>query len=290
MLGVIGDVLEDVIVRLNTHAVQIGTDNPATIERRRGGSAANVAVAAAGLVTTRFIGRVGTDALGDRLIADLEAAGVVTAVERSGRSGTVVVLVDPSGERTMFPDRATSAELGAFDPVWLDGLTHLHAPAYGLFVAPMSDAVRTALDAARRRGIAVSIDVSAASLLVDFGVAHFVEFVRALGPDLIFANRDEAEVLAGTGWFEALGADDPIIVIKNGPDAARLWTGERWETIAPETVIDGVDTTGAGDAFAAGFLAAWATGAPLEDACRTAHRIAVRHLLDRPESTAVSGD
>ena len=290
----IGDVLEDVIVHLNAETVRIGTDNPVRIERRRGGSAANVAAGAAGLVSTRFIGRVGSDPLGDQLIDQLAAVGVQTAVERVGRSGTVVVLVDRTGERTMFPDRATAGELAEFDPAWLDDLTHVHVPAYGLFVAPMANAMRAALVEARRRGIRASVDVSAASLLEDYGVERFVALMRELRPELLFANRDEAAVLDGSGWFDALGDDDPIIVVKNGSDPARLWNGEQWQTIAPETVIAAADTTGAGDAFAAGFLAAWANGAEPEAACRAAHAIAARHLSDRPgdrpESTTVHKD
>src|SRR5688572_24603757 len=109
---VIGDLLEDVVVWVAGAPVE-GTDNPATIRRSRGGSGANVAAAAAAAgAAARFVGRVGVDGAGDALVAQLAAAGVDVRVQRGGRTGCVVVLVDGAGERTMFPDRAAAAELG----------------------------------------------------------------------------------------------------------------------------------------------------------------------------------
>src|SRR5688572_17833675 len=112
MLCAVGDLVEDVVVLLDGPPAR-GTDTTARISRHRGGSAANVAVAAAAASRekrARFVGHVGADDLGDRLLAELAAAGVDLAVTRGGHTGSIVVLVDPDGERTMLTDRGASPD------------------------------------------------------------------------------------------------------------------------------------------------------------------------------------
>jgi sugar/nucleoside kinase (ribokinase family) len=104
---VVGDLVEDVVVWPDG-PVRTGTDTPARVFHSRGGSAANVAVAAAPLVPTRWLGCVGPDPLGDRLLGELQAAGIDVRAQRRGRTGTIVVLVDPDGERTFLPDRGAA--------------------------------------------------------------------------------------------------------------------------------------------------------------------------------------
>ncbi|MDE3131176.1 MAG: hypothetical protein KGL16_08465, partial [Acidobacteriota bacterium] len=101
MLGVVGDLVEDIVV-WSPGAVRPATDNPSRITRTRGGSAANVAALAASIGTpARFIGRVGDDATGCQLVEQLSQCGVDVRAQRNGRTGAVVVLVDAAGERTM---------------------------------------------------------------------------------------------------------------------------------------------------------------------------------------------
>lgn len=149
MLCVVGDLVEDVVVR-PTGPHRPDTDNPAVIRRRRGGSAANVAEAAAvagGRV--RFIGRIGDDPLGERLVADLAAAGVDVRVQRAGRTGSIVVVVEPDEGRTMYPDRGAAAELGPIDGSWAEGVTWLHLPAYSLCAEPAAASTIAFADAVR---------------------------------------------------------------------------------------------------------------------------------------------
>ena len=142
MLAVVGDLLEDIVVRIGTPPA-LGTDTPAHIERRRGGSAANVAACAARAgVSVRFIGCVGEDELGEWLVSSSRADGVDVRVQRRGRTGSVVVLVGPDGERTMLPDRAAATELVDVDEAWLDGVTWLHVPSYSLLSEPIGTTVR----------------------------------------------------------------------------------------------------------------------------------------------------
>ena len=261
MLAVVGDLVEDVVVWLD-RPLQVGTDNPARVFRSRGGSAANVAVLAARAVPTRFIGRVGDDPLGDHLIQALRKAGVDARVQRGGRTGSIVVLVDADGERTMLPDRAASAELTDVPPAWLDGVTALHVPAYGF---PQVDAfVGTAVE----KGIRVTVDASSTAVLEGLGVQAFLDRIREIRPSVLFANAMEARMLG----------DNPtggVLVVKNGPHPARVVEpGGRVTEVPARPVERARDSTGAGDAFAAAYLTAMLEGQPPVECARRGHELA----------------
>jgi sugar/nucleoside kinase (ribokinase family) len=282
LLTVVGDLVEDVVVWARGE-VRRGTDNAATVHRVRGGSAANVATAAAAAgAATRFIGRVGDDDAGARLVESLGAAGVDVRAQRAGRTGSVVVLVDPSGERTMFPDRAASAELGAIDREWLVGTTCLHVPAYGLTVEPAATSIVAAVGVAHAIGAEVSVDVSAASLVDEMGAPRFHAVLDALRPRLVFANAAEAAALGLGGRPQVAGR---TYVVKDGGRAARVVHDDgRVESIAPTPLDHPADTTGAGDAFAGGFLASWLRVPDAAAAVRAGHRLAAL-VLSSPGAT-----
>jgi len=278
-LASLGDLVEDVVVRLDG-PIQHGADTLATIATRRGGSAANVAVRAAQLgACSRFLGRVGTDAIGTALIDELSAEGVdMSAVQRGGSTGTIVALVDPDGERSMLTDRRACVDLTSPDPVWLDGVDILHVPFYSLVLAPLADSARTLIEWSHDRGIAISIDASSASLIEQFGVDRTLALLRRLAPDVLLANEDEGRVLRLHSTL-----DHALTVIKRGPRPALLHlpdgTGVEVPAIAVERIVD---TTGAGDAFAAGFLAhpAGAVADPI-GACGAGHASAAQLLGSR---------
>jgi sugar/nucleoside kinase (ribokinase family) len=258
MLCAVGDLAEDVVVWLSS-APRPATDTPVRIFHRRGGSAANVAAfAAAAAGSARFIGRVGDDVLGDRLVAGLMASGVDVRVQRLGRTGTVVVLVDPSGERTMLPDRGAATELTDVPVAWLDGVSVLHLPAYSLTVEPIGAACVEFAAAARRRDIPISVDASSVSVLESFGVDDFLARVAELVPAVFFANAEEAKALN-----LAANPPAPVTIVKDGSrPVVLLSSGDRCcEQVPVEPVSIVADTTGAGDAFAAGFLTSWSGGA-----------------------------
>jgi len=128
VLCTLGDLVEDVVVWLH-ESINYGTDTPARIVRRRGGSAANVAAfAAATGAASRFVGQVGADDTGARLLARLHDDGVDTVVARGGRTGSIVVVVDPTGERTMLTDRGAAIELTQLPAGALDDMQSLHVP------------------------------------------------------------------------------------------------------------------------------------------------------------------
>ena len=280
VIGAIGDLVEDVVCWLAGPPAR-GTDTAARIVRRRGGSAANVAVsicAAGG--RARFFGQVGDDPLGAQLVAELERAGVEVVVGRAGATGSVVVLVEPDGERTMFPDRGAAAELRQIDEAAVVSLDALHVTAYSLLVEPIATATRTAARQAREAGVRLSLDLSSAGSIAAFGLEAFREELLALAPGVVFANAEEAKLLdlerTSHPWTTLIkhGAH-PVVVI----DAA----GTRCEVPVP--AIDAVrDTTGAGDAFAAGALVALASGAPMVEAVRAGSAQAA-HVLSQLAAT-----
>lgn len=276
MLTVIGDLVEDVVVWTDGPSRR-ATDNPATVTRARGGSAANVAARAAATVPTRFVGRVGDDATGVWLTDALRAVGVDVRVQRGGRSGAVVVIVDPAdGERTMYPDRAASAELGPIAPEWLAGTTLLHVPAYGFAAEPAAGSLLAAIDHARRHGARLSVDVSAVTLVERIGRPQLVALLRRLAPEILLANAAEADAL---GLPLSGPAPGTLVVVKDGPRPARLHLADgACHVVEAMRVHDVRDTTGAGDAFAAGFLAAWMDGADPIAACRAGHATAASVL------------
>lgn len=290
MLGVVGDLVEDVVVWFHgTHRYgtdgygsdSYGTDTSAVIHRCRGGSAANVAALSAPLVATRFIGCVGADRVGDALVADLIGRGVETLVQHAGRTGTCVILVDGTGERTMFPDRAAAAQLRDVPLEHLDGLGVLHVPSYGFAAEPAAGAICDLLLAARDAGVEVSLDASSTGMLTDYGVARYLDLVGALRPTLFFANAREAELL-DVGRSQFAGT---VCVVKNGAQPTVVRDRNGVEHVVPVPRVDGVrDSTGAGDAFAAGFLAAHLRGCDPVGAAHAGHVLA-RTVLQSPGAT-----
>ncbi len=275
MLGSVGDLVEDVVVRL-LGPVNLASDTDAHVMRRRGGSAANVvesAVRAGG--SARFIGQVGDDATGQWLTDSLEALGASVAVRREGRTGTIVVLVDGEGERTMLCDRGACTHLREPDPAWLDGLSVLHLPYYSLVGEPLASTVHTLAQWAGQRGITVSVDTSSAALLEAAGVDAALTRIAALGPSVVLANELEAAVL-GDALFSL---HDTTVVVKHGASPAMVHQPGTEPVAVPAIRVDEVrDTTGAGDAFAAGFLLAWAVGATAIEATQRGHAVAAEQV------------
>lgn len=281
---VVGDVMTDVVTR---HAGPIapGSDTPAKIGVHGGGSAANVAAWLADLdVPVTFIGKVGADAFGDAAVAELRDAGVrvVVAVDAEAPTGTCVVLVGPDGERTFLPDRGANATFSPRDLAALpDDLfrpgRHLHLSSYLLLAASSRAAGLEVLARARAARMTVSVDPASAAPLALVGATEFLGWTR--GAQLMFANAEEATVLTGrTDPREAAAAlaeDYREVVVKCGA-AGSVWHGGFLAASAAAERVLAVDTTGAGDAFAAGFLAEWLLHPEPETALARGNRTAAR--------------
>jgi sugar/nucleoside kinase (ribokinase family) len=279
----IGDVMVDVVARLSG-PLNHGSDAPGRVSVSPGGSAANVAswLADAGTASA-FVGRMGDDAGGRDSVAALRAAGVEVhaAVDDARATGTCIVLVHPDGERSMVPDAGANAALSEEDlPLRvLDSGRHLHVSGYALLSEGARPATLAAIDRVRDRGITWSVDPSSAAPLAAIGAQSFLDWTT--GVDLILANVAEAAVLTGLDDPEAaalrLAAAGGDVVVKLGA-AGALWARAGAAVIhMPARPAHVVDTTGAGDAFAAGFLSAWLTPVrtprnALESGCRLAAR------------------
>jgi sugar/nucleoside kinase (ribokinase family) len=232
----LGDLVLDVIVRLDEELVP-GDDRPAATRACAGGQAANVAawVAASG-GSARFVGKRGDDAAGELVTRELLARGVEVCGPADGRTG-VVVSIAAAGERTMASDRGSAPDLSGdeLDAAWFD-CDVLHVSGYSLQREPIAAASARAAELARAGGARVSVDLSAWTGIDDV----FRDRVRALAPDVVFAGARERDVFGDldASWVVKRGAEGVVV---DGRAFAAL----------PTAVVD---TTGAGDAFAAGYL------------------------------------
>jgi sugar/nucleoside kinase (ribokinase family) len=278
---VVGDLMVDVVARMSA-PLAIGSDTAARVRSRPGGAGANVAawLAVAGAPVT-LVARAGDDAAARDAVDRLRRHGVTPRVtlDPDRPTGTCVVLVAPDGERSMLPDAGANAALAPADlpdDAFAAG-AHLHLAGYVLLRDGTPQAAGLeALRRARAAGMTVSLDPSSAAPLSAFGPERFLALAGDL--DLLLPNRDEARALAGRDDPRALRAHAGEVVVTLGADGA-VWTDGAALLAAP-AAADGpvADTTGAGDAFTAGFLAAWLRRAAPYDALLAANALAARAI------------
>jgi len=281
MIGTVGDLVEDIVVHVDTSksgSINQATDTPASVVRRRGGSAANLAVSVARAGhPARFIGQVGDDTSGLALLDELRAERVDVIARRAGSTGTIIVMLDHLGERTMLTDRGACTHLDHPDRSWLDGLSTLHVPLYSLMGDPLARTTATLVGWAHERGITVSVDASSASLINDFGADALLELLAELHPTVLLCNALEAAAFGDEIEPERFGA--ALTIVKHGAAPAVVLQTGHAPVEVPALAIDNVrDTTGAGDAFAAGLLVALASGSTPVAAAMLGHHSAARAI------------
>jgi sugar/nucleoside kinase (ribokinase family) len=275
---VFGDVIDDVVVVPNG-PIRWDTDTPSSIRNRAGGSAANVAAWVGSLGgAVDFVGIVGADDV-SRHTALLQSAGVTAhlAADLTRPTGAIVIIVE--GERrTMLSEGGANAVLSpdAVTDEMLAGAGLIHFTGYSVFSQSDQAPLRRLISRASQRGVVVSVDPASAGYLKDFGTDEFLAAID--GARLFFPNLEEGRLLTGltdpVAVAERLTERFQIVALTL--DTAGVVVAERGQPTltVPAIPTEIADPTGAGDAFAAGFLGAYADGAGVFSAAEAGVRAA----------------
>ena len=296
---VLGDLVLDVVIA-PAAPLERGTDVPGRVVFVQGGSAAN---------TARWLGRlgakstlitaVGRDVMGRALVDAVRGDRVTVRASRvaGARTARIGVMVSADGERSFVPDRGAAdlLEPGDLKADWFSGARALHLPVYSLLGVPLGSAGRRAIELARSASAIVSIDLASIGPLMAGGRRAARELIATAAPNVLFSTAAEADALLGGGPLDGLLELAEIAVVKRGSKGATVLarsTAERLRFEVATAPLHAADTTGAGDAFDAGFLVAWFAardaGRSLPEALHRAalagHKAAARQLsTPRPE-------
>ena len=275
----IGDVALDVIAQLKEQ-INYGNDTASRISTHPGGQAANVAT---WITRTNnkaaLVARVGNDPVGFALVSDLDKYGVEhKGLMRSGRpSGVIVILVDSNGERTMFPDNGANADLEASDLPPLDDVDGVFVSGYALLDFRSRDAAIAMIKKVRDKKIPVFLDPTTTGAMKVVSKAEVLEWVGMV--DGILLNNEEARYLGESDDIEEAEANlqkrTPLVVIKLGSRGAMAVNGSDFAKV-PAVTTNVVDTTGAGDSFAAGFIPKWLETRDLEQSLNAGTALAAK--------------
>jgi sugar/nucleoside kinase (ribokinase family) len=296
---VIGDLVVDVVLRPD-RALEHGSDVPGRITLTQGGSAANAARWLGRLgARSSLVAAVGRDAAGRALVDAVRSDRVTAHVLRvsGARTGRIGVLIAPDGERSFVQDRGAALQLGPSDlkPAWFSRADAVHLPIYSLLDEPLGLAGRRAIELGRAAGASISLDLASIGPLLAKGRRAARSLITEIAPDILFATASEAEALLGRYAVEGLLDASMVAVVKRGSKGATVLAREgdrRLRFEVATTPVTATDTTGAGDAFDAGFLVGWFTSraagralpASLQRAAIAGHRAAARQLTStRPE-------
>lgn len=292
---VLGDLAADVVLA-PFGPLEPASDVPGRVAIRQGGSAANTArwVARLGADAT-LVCAVGRDRLGTTLTRALEGDGVrVRAVRVAGaRTGRIGVLVAPDGERSFVADRGAAQLLApsALRAAWFRRADVLHLPAYSLLGRPLGEAGFAAIGMARKAGARVTLDLASSAPLLADGRAAALSLLGRAVPDVILATESEVARLLGRSDPARLLDVAAAVVVKRGSRGATVLDGaHRVRFDVATRPVAAADTTGAGDAFDAGFLVGWlaalrdgaGVGAALRRGAAAGNRAAGRLLRTAP--------
>jgi sugar/nucleoside kinase (ribokinase family) len=281
----LGDLLLDVVIRYDPVSGEADME-PDAVQLWPGGSAANFAVWAARCgANVQFVSRVGRDWSGEMLVHSLDSAGVVSHVRvvDGMATGRVLVMVDHEGVRRMWSYPGTSATLSPDDlgPAWFAGLDAFHLTGYSLLRDGPRAAALRGLKLARAEGALCTLDPNPPHLIVDYGTDSYRNLLRELQFDVIFPNMEEGRLLSGEDQPEqiayALLALSPLVVLTLGEEGCIV--AERGQTHEAVRVLacpieQALDSTGAGDAFAAAFMVEYLAGKDWHSAAKKANQCA----------------
>jgi sugar/nucleoside kinase (ribokinase family) len=279
----IGDVMLDVITKIAVMPSQInyGSDTPSKISTHGGGAAGNVA---SWLTRTdaraTIVGHVGDDAAGAALMSEFDTLGVLhnNLMVDKGSSGVVVVLVDPTGERTMFPDNGANSGLKLSDLPELDDFNAVYLSGYSPLDPLSRPGVLAMIEKIKGAGLPLYFDPASVGGMMEVPIDEVKSWIRLM--DVILLNEEEAIYLTGETdpekALENLLQDCETVVIKRGSQGA---IGKARGSIlisVPAISTEVVDTTGAGDSFAAGFIAQYAMTKNMQHGLEAGAAVAAR--------------
>ncbi|MEY2827057.1 MAG: carbohydrate kinase family protein [Candidatus Nanopelagicales bacterium] len=248
----VGDVMQDILIS-HKEKIAFGSDTQANIKMQGGGSATNAAVWASTLNTeVGLVARIGDDNAGKIILEELNKPNLNLNLVKTENvsSGSCAILIDATGERTMFPDPGANIFLTSQDvpKEWFKQAEIIHISAYSLLRKNTKNAIGEIIEIAKDNGLKTSVDVASSQPLID---NDGFNALKELAPwDYLFANKDEAEVLGDITKIKSLSKN---LILKQGSKES-LWITDNTEIKDIPEKVEVVDLIGAGDAFAAGFL------------------------------------
>jgi sugar/nucleoside kinase (ribokinase family) len=277
----IGDVMLDVIARINVspQKINFGSDTASRISTSSGGAAGNVA---AWLTRTdarsTIVSHVGDDPAGAAIVAEFDALGVSHGdlVIPGETSGVVVVLVDSSGERTMFPDKGANSRLVVEDLPDLNSFQAVYISGYALLNPLARDGVLAMIAKIKADGLPIYFDPASVGAMKDVADKELHNWFSKM--DVLLLNEEESIYLTGSVDIERaldyLLDFSQVVVIKRG-SAGAIAKARGFDSISlPAVAATVVDTTGAGDSFAAGFIASYSKNRDLTAALQAGAELA----------------
>ena len=276
----IGDAALDVIVKMQTE-LHVGSDTSSQISMHGGGAAANTATWLANLGhSVYFSCRLGNDAAGRAIAAEFDQWGIEYRKEflTNEKTGVVVVLVNNAGERTMFPDSGANSGIDEKNLPPLVGFDAAFLSGYSLFNPLSTSGVLRMISMIKAANIPLIFDPASVGTMTSFGRERVLEMLSVM--DIAIMNDDEARFIAGKSELndalESLTSLVPMVVIKTGSSGAIAQL--RGDTLleSKTEAIAAIDTTGAGDAFAAGFIPRWLESHDLLESMKAGNEVARR--------------
>lgn len=247
-----------------------------------GGSAANTIRAMAQLdIRCGFIGKVGEDNTGEFYVQALRNVGVAPYILHSeNKSGKCVSLISPDGERTFVTHLGAALDLTAdeIDAAVFDSYDYLYIEGY---LVQDHDLIRRTIERAKEHGAKVALDLASFNVVEEN--RDFLRDIVAKHVDILFANEDEAHAFSGEKEpqkaLEYIAQMCELVVVKIGTRGALIKHGEEQVHVGIMAAAKRVDTTGAGDFYAAGFMAGLCKGLTLRQ-CGTMGAIAAGKVIE----------
>lgn len=257
----IGDAALDVIVKMQTE-INVGSDTTSHISMHGGGAAANTATWLSELGhSVYFSCRLGDDAAGHAISTEFDLWKIEHRKKflENEKTGVVVVLVDNKGERTMFPDSGANSGISESDLPSLQGFDAAYLSGYSLFNPASTSGVLQMVNQIKKASIPLIFDPASVGTMMSFGRERAIENLAPM--DIAIMNEDEARYIADChslhDALQYITSIVPIAVVKTGSSGAIAQIRGEEPVTSHVDAINAVDTTGAGDAFAAGFIPVW---------------------------------